>query len=301
MLSDILMLVVTSLIIALSVAPVVDKLEKYKINRTLSAALLLVILFLLLVLFGISLATPLIEQTRVFLEKLPVIVQSVSPIPIDMNSFSSQFITLPGKVFSLALGTFAGLFAAFTTIILSFYMIQEIKKVPEYIKFWFSEKSELYSQIVSKLQLQISMWVRGQILLMIIVGLLSYLGYMSIGLPYAVALAFIAGMLELVPNIGPTLAAIPAILVGFSLSTFHGVAALVVSLLVQQLENNLIVPKIMQKVVGLNPVITILSIMVGFRLGGPLLAVLAIPLVLSIRVILGHVRMNKSTQMPEID
>jgi predicted PurR-regulated permease PerM len=124
--SDLLILVITSLIIALSVNPLVDWLEKYKINRSLSSALIL-LFFLVLILFGISVATPLIDQTEVFLEKLPSIIETVSPIKIDMNSFNTQLAKIPGQVFNIAIGTFSGLFTAFTTIILSFYIIQEIK------------------------------------------------------------------------------------------------------------------------------------------------------------------------------
>ncbi len=301
MLSDLLMLVVTALLIGLSVTPFVDKLEKYKVSRPVSSAIILLILVAVLVLFGISIATPLIDQTSVFIEKFPAIVQSVSPVKLDMNSFSSQFDQIPSKIFSIALGTFSGLVSAFTTLILSFYVIQEMKKLPDYINFWFSEKSKIYVDLAEKLQFQISLWVRGQLLLMLVVGILNYLGFLAIGLPYALPLAFIAGILELIPNIGPTLAAVPAMLVGFSLSPLLGVASLVVSIIVQQLENNFIVPKIMQKVAGLNPIITILSIMIGYRLGGPLLAILSIPLVLSIRVVYSHIRLNHITQLPEID
>ncbi len=300
-LSNLLVLVITSLIIALSVNPLVDLLEKYKINRSFSSALILFLLFLVLVLFGISVATPLIDQTEVFLEKLPSIIETVSPIKIDMNSFNTQLAKIPGQVFNIAIGTFSGLFTAFTTIILSFYIIQEIKKIPGYIDFWFADKSSLYKDLSNRLQKQISMWVRGQLLLMLVVGVLSYFGYLAIGIPYALPLAFIAGILELIPNIGPTIAAVPAIFVGFSISAAHGVAALIISLVVQQLENNFIVPKIMEKVAGLNPIITIISIMVGLQLGGPLLAVLSIPLVLSLRVIYTHVRLNSETKLPEID
>ncbi len=301
MLSDILVLAITSLLIALSITPLVDKLEKFKISRSLSSAIILVLLFAVLVLFGISIATPLIDQTSVFIEKFPAIVEAVSPVKIDMNSFNSQLAQIPAKVFNIAIGTFSGIISAFTTIILSFYIIQEMKRLPEYINFWFNEKSKIYQELSEKLQQQISLWVRGQLLLMLVVGVLSYVGYLIIGIPYALPLAFIAGILELIPNIGPTIAAVPAILVGFSMSPILGTAALVVSLVVQQLENNFIVPKIMQKVAGLNPIITILVIMIGFRLGGPLLAILSIPMVLSFRVVYSHIRLNHATKLPEID
>ncbi len=301
LLSDILILAVTALLIALSVTPTIDKLERYKISRSLAAAIILFVLFIVLVLFGMSVVTPVLDQTEVFLGKLPNIIDTVSPVKIDLNSFSSQLAQVPSRVVNFALGTFSGLFSAFTTVVLSFYLIQEIKKLPEYIASLFPDKKSIYTKLAESLQFQISLWVRGQLLLMLIVGVLSYFAYLIIGLPYALPLAFIAGMLELIPNIGPIIAAFPAIFVGLSVSPLHGLAALIVSLVVQQLENNFIVPKIMQKAAGLSPVITILSVMIGFKLGGALLAILSIPLVLVIRVVYSHVRLNNTTKLPEID
>jgi len=121
-----------------------------------------------------------------------------------------------------------------------------------------------------------------------------------LGLPYLLALSVIAGLLELVPNIGPTIAAVPAIIVGFSVSYSHGLAALIVAIIVQQLENHLIVPKVMQKATGLNPIITLIALMIGFQLGGPLLAVLALPVFITIEVFVSHLHLDKNKDLPQI-
>ena len=89
---------------------------------------------------------------------------------------------------------------------------------------------------------------------MFLVGFLGYIGFVLIGLPSAVPLAVIAGVLELLPNVGPTVAAVPAVIVGFSISPTHGLLALGLTILIQQLENNVFVPKIMQHATGLHPV-----------------------------------------------
>lgn len=300
-LTSVIVLLFCAILITLAICPLVDWLEKYKINRGISSIVILLSVFGAIIGIAISIAAPLIEQTTLFLQKLPGIVDAVSPIKFVDGSFNTQFAAVPGRVLTFALDTFSGFITAFTVIVLSYYIIQEMRHLKKYLTFWFGEKGELYNTIAEKLEVQIGNWVRGQLLLMLIVGILSYVGYLIIGLPFALSLAFFAGMLELIPNIGPTIATIPAVLVGFSISTNHGIAALVVSLIVQQLENNLIVPKIMQQVTGLNPIITIIAIMIGFNLGGPLMAVLALPVVLSARVILGHVRLNKNTSIPEID
>ncbi len=300
-LTSVIILLFVAILITLAVCPLVDYLEKFKISRALSSMVILLLIFGTIIYAVVSLAAPLLDQTQLFIQNLPGIIDRVSPIKITDGSFNAQFADVPGKVLTFALDTFSAFVTAFTVIVMSYYMIQDMHNLESYLKFWFGEKGHRYHTIAEKLEVQIGYWVRGELLLMLIVGLLSYLGYLIIGIPFALPLAFIAGMLELIPNIGPTIATVPAVLVGLSISPSHGLAALVVSLIVQQLENNLIVPKIMQQVAGLNPIITIVSIMIGFSLGGPLLAVLALPTVLSARVILAHLSLNKDTTIPEID
>ncbi|HSV95293.1 MAG TPA: AI-2E family transporter [Spirochaetia bacterium] len=297
---DIIALIFTAILITLAICPLVDWLEKRKIKRGLSAMIILLSFFALIVSLTVSVASPLFSQTEQFIQKLPALVEKVSPIKFDVNSFSNELVKIPNQVFKIAIGTFSGFITVFAVIVLSYYMTQEMHKLKNYFLFWSPEKGEKYNLIAEKLEVEIGHWIRGQVLLMLIVGVLSYLGYVIIGLPYAIALGVIAGILELVPNVGPTIATIPAVLVGFSISPAHGFGALIVSIVVQQLENNLIVPKVMQKTTGLNPIITLLAIMIGLKLGGPLLAVLSLPVVLSARVILSHIRLNKITSIPEI-
>ncbi len=298
---DIIALVFSSILITLAICPLVDWFEKHKIKRGISAIVILLTFFGLIITLAVSVAAPLFNQTEQFIQKIPALVEMVSPIKFDVNSFSTQLFQVPNQVFKIAIGTFSGFLTVFATIVLSYYMIMEMHKLKDYFTFWWGEKGSRYYQITEKLEIEIGHWIRGEVLLMIIVGVLSYLGYVIIGLPYAIALGVIAGLLELVPNVGPTIATIPAVLVGFSMSPGVGIGALVVAIIVQQLENNLIVPKIMQKATGLNPIVTLLAIMIGLKLGGPLLAVLSLPVVLSARVILGHVKLNKTTNIPEIN
>lgn len=298
---NIIILLLISVLITLAICPLVDYLEKFKINRAISSMVILLTIFGTIIFAMVSLAAPFLDQTQAFVQNLPGIIDRVSPIKIADGSFNAQFATVPGKVINFAIDTFSAFVTAFTVIVMSFYMIQDMHNLESYLKFWFGEKGHHYHIIAEKLEVQIGYWVRGELLLMLIVGLLSYLGYLIIGLPFALPLAFIAGMLELIPNIGPTIATIPAVLVGLSISPSHGFAAFIVSMIVQQLENNLIVPKIMQRVAGLNPIITIVAIMIGYSLGGPMLAILALPTVLSARVIMSHLSLNKDTTIPEID
>jgi predicted PurR-regulated permease PerM len=99
-------------------------------------------------------------------------------------------------------------------------------------------------------------------------------------------LAILAGFLEIVPTIGPTIAALPPLIIGFVVSPITGLATVALAFLVQQTENYLLVPRIMQSSVGLNPIITLLSLAIGFRLAGVIGAIISIPLVVAAKVIL---------------
>jgi len=104
-------------------------------------------------------------------------------------------------------------------------------------------------------------------------------------------------LLEIVPNIGPTLSAVPAILIGLSQSYFLGAANLALYVAIQQFENHLIVPLVMKKATGLNPIVTLSALIIGGKLAGTLGVVLAIPTTLFIEtVLIGVVKAKKETR-----
>jgi len=123
----------------------------------------------------------------------------------------------------------------------------------------------------------------------LIVGILDFIGLRFLGIEFALPIAIIGGLLEIVPNIGPTIATLPAVLAGLTVSLPHTVAIAAWYFLVQQVENTVIVPKVMQKTTGVYPLVTILSLAIGFKLGGMAGAILAIPIVLTSQVILTEV------------
>jgi predicted PurR-regulated permease PerM len=120
-----------------------------------------------------------------------------------------------------------------------------------------------------------------------------------IGLPYAAALALIAAVGELVPNLGPIIAAIPLVAVGFISSPTQGLLALAAAVLIQQLENNLIVPRVMSQAVDLHPVVVMLAILSGNELLGIPGALLAVPVTASLSVILEEIQLSRSLAAPE--
>jgi predicted PurR-regulated permease PerM len=136
-------------------------------------------------------------------------------------------------------------------------------------------------------------WARGEAVLAAIIGTLTWLGAIALGLPYAAALALIAAVGELIPNLGPIIAAIPLIAVGFLSSPSQGLLAVGLAILVQQLENNLIVPRVMGQAVNLHPVAVMLAILGGNELLGIPGALLAVPVVASLSVILDEIQRER--------
>lgn len=295
---SILILVFVSFLIAVAVVPFVNFLEKRHIPRGFSTFIILLLIFSGLITLAVSMISPLISQTISFLQQLPPLVEKLAPYNINLSSaLSPQITSAPGNVIKLAAGTFSSLLALFTVIVISYYLVAERSRLKDHLESWFdSARAHRYLHLVEEMEKRLGAWVRGQIFLMLLVGFLSYIGFFLIGLPSAVPLAVIAGILELLPNVGPTVAAVPAVIVGFSISPTHGLLALGLTILIQQLENNIFVPKVMQHATGLHPVATILVLMIGYRLGGPLLAILALPLVLSLRLVISHLHSSSSKE-----
>ena len=166
-----------------------------------------------------------VDQTVAFFNSLPQILKEARVTDtINLDTIVPELTSLPGSVIKIVVGAFSNLLAVFTVLVLTFYCILERENLNSYLKVLFEDqrKEETVYRIVQKIEKTIGSWVRGQLLLMFVVGFISYIGFRILGLPFAVALAVLAGLLELIPNIGPTIAAIPAILVGLSISPYFG-------------------------------------------------------------------------------
>jgi len=172
-------------------------------------------------------------------------------------------------------------------LVINFYLLMERKNLEKHLHFLFATGGEKKAEeLILALEEKLGGWVRGELFLMFAVGLMSYSGLRLLDVDYALPLALIAGVLELIPNIGPTLAMVPAAIVGFASSSIIGLAVVALYFLIQQLENNFIVPLVMRRALGLHPLITLLALMIGLKIGGVGGTLLAIPVVLFIKVII---------------
>ena len=287
---SILVMIFVSFVLMQAVNPLVSKLEKIKVPR-LVAALICYILILSLIAFTIAGIVPiLIEQTAGLIESLPKIMNNIRIFSQNNIDLSSQFKILeaiPANIAKIAVSVVSNVFSAIIILVITFYLLLEKKNFPKYGDDFFGEKNKVkFLKVMSNLESSLGNWVSAELLLMTLIGIISYVGYLVLGLKYAVPLAILAGLLEAVPNIGPTIATILAGLVALTVSPITALFTVIFGILVQQLENNFIVPKIMKTTVGLNPLITIILIAAGAKLAGFIGALLAVPLFLAVQSVI---------------
>ena len=139
-------------------------------------------------------------------------------------------------------------------------------------------------RFISALEKELGGWVIGQLSLMLIIGIATGIGLYLIGVPYALPLGILAGLLEIIPNIGPTLAAVPSVILAFLFGgPVSGVVTLLFYILLQQFEGIIITPQIMKNTAHVSPLVSILLITASLRILGAVGALLAIPVYIAVR------------------
>ncbi len=294
---DILFLLFISFIVMSALRPLVDMAEKKKIPRVMS-----ILVVYIVVIGGIgaaisSLIPPLITQTTRFIANFPNYVALIAPYyQMDIRSITSQIAPISENIVRVTVGIFSNIVTTMTVLVFTFYLLLEHESIERYIRKMLSLKSgEKVISTLNTVEMSLGGWLRGELVLMFAVGLLSYIGLSFLRIDYALPLAIIAGLLEIIPVIGPIVSAVPAVLVALSISPFLGLAAVALYFIIQQLENNIIVPVVMKKAVGISPLIVIISLMVGSRLAGLAGAVLAIPVVVMMRAIIVALLASRET------
>ena len=162
------------------------------------------------------------------------------------------------------------------------------------------DRRESISELISAMETKVGFYVAGQGILCLVIGIMALIAYLLIGLPNALVLALMAGVLEAVPMIGPLLGAIPAALVALSIAPNRLVWVIVATVVIQQLENSLLVPRVMRKAVGVNPFVTLLALFAFSSLFGLAGALMAIPMAAIIQLLLDRFVFHPAAMEPEV-
>jgi len=296
---DIFVLLFFVLIIVAGLSPTVDRWAK---NITRPGAVISVFILVFLVIVGLFslVIPPFVRQLTDFTLNLPNYVDSLARsqsqsgfvhsltglVGKNLAALSSQLSNVSQIIFSQTVGVISGLVAVVTVIVLSFYLLLEEEGHKKMYRVFISEKwQDSISDTIRKITAKLGAWVRGQLILMFTVGLATTIGLLIIGSPYALTLGVWSGLTEVIPVVGPLIGAIPGVIIGLAESPLQGLLTLVVYLIIQQLENNILVPRIMAKAVGLNPVVVILAIIIGGKLYGLVGVFISVPLAAVLSVV----------------
>ncbi len=290
MVTDIILTFFVSLLIMAILNPLVTKLAKRKIPRPLSVIVVYILVFVLIIICFSALVPPLISQTTTFINHFPDFIADLGVPYLYSEQVMQQFIgqlgSVPAKAAQLTLSVLSNLLEVITVLVFAFYLLMMREHLDDHLAPFFTEgKKQQIDRIIDILENRLGGWARGQILLMLAVAFANYVGLLILGIPFALPLAIFAGFLELVPYVGPFIAAIPAIIIGFSISPYLGFAAAALAFLIQELENYILVPKIMQRSAGVNPIITLVALAIGYNLAGIVGLLISVPCAITLEVL----------------
>ena len=296
LLRDVVMVILFAVIIASGITPFANWLDRVKFPRLLGVLLLYISVFVLAI-FLLSLMIPfisgemnqLVKDLPNFISKVSVSLekaQDVSGRYVDFFSelqnmldvVSNYLQTSSSSVFSLVVSIFGGIISFVSIIVISFYLSVMRGGIENFIRSVVPSKYEgEVIRVWRRSENKVGRWLQGQLLLALIVGVAVYVTLSLLGVRFALLLGIITMVLELVPTVGPVLSAIPGVILAFSQSPTLGLWVLIAYVVIQQLENHILVPIVLGKTTGLNPVVVIVALLIGVKLAGVIGMVLAVP------------------------
>jgi len=302
MLRDVILILVVSMVLATALNPWVNALQKRKVPRILATVFIYLAFFgafvIILVLLIPPIATQISDITKNFPEYYNRVMSDfqrfrdfslqqnlLNTLQTTLESLQTNISQTTAGIFSAVASIFGGFISFLGVVVITFYMLLEENALKKFMRSVTPTKYQPYIfQLLNRAQERLRMWLKGQLILCLIIGVLAYVGLLIIGVDYALVLGLWAGLTEFIPYLGPFLGAIPAIFI--ALTTGNLVQALFVVIwyiVIQQLENNLVVPKVMEKTVGLNPLVVIIIMLIGAKLAGVIGIVMAVPLALIVK------------------
>jgi predicted PurR-regulated permease PerM len=268
--------------------------EKFHWKRSTSSVLVYFLFAIVLSIFLALIIPPLIGEFSTMLSsfKLPpeidILFNSLELNLQDINQFTSRWGQSLSAAISVISSTFSGILTILMTLVISLYISIEKGQVVRDFS-WLtqdSKKIKQFDEATQEINILLGNWIRGEFITMTIVGALVFIGTALIGLPYPLPLALLSAIMEFIPNIGPTVSAIPAIIIALVTLGWPGaIITTALYVIIQQLENNLIVPRVMQRNINVSGLTVILGILIGGSIFGVAGGLLAIPTIIVLKTI----------------
>jgi predicted PurR-regulated permease PerM len=295
-----LLLIYVAALVAIGLGPLVATVERLRVRRRRRrlrlprwAAILTIYLLLLGSVFGIGVVVlpPLLAQAREFAVEVPSLLARGQQWLVDRGILTQALSVQDAvakspfgggdvvkTVVDTVWGFVGGIFGMLTILIIAFYfMVDSDSLVRTFMRLFPPGERARVADACSRISTKVSAWLAGQLLLATIIGTTAALGLWLLGVPYFYVLALIAAVGEMIPVVGPFLAAIPAVAVALSVSPATALFTAIFFLIQQQVENHVLVPKVMERQVGVSAVVVIVALLIGGSLLGIVGAILAVP------------------------
>lgn len=304
---SVLMLVLISAFLAVGLDPAVRRLEAWGLKRGQAVAAIFLSATLLLIGFFATIVPSLVEQVAKFATDLPEYIQNVadenpriqswvedSQIQQKLQEATEKAPSMIGGSFGSVLGVagsiVSAIFNGITILVLTIYFVLSLSRIREgSLQLVPASKRDDAKKLADPILEKIGGYIAGQATVAGLAGAISLIFFLVIGLPYPVALALWVTIAALIPLVGATLGAIPAVIVAFFVSTGAGLATLIFYVIYQQIENYVIAPRIMNKAVDVSPAAVLLAALIGGSLLGFVGALMAIPAAASLKLIVQEV------------
>lgn len=301
---DVLLILYISVVLAIGLGPLVHAIEHTRpagwarLPRWLAILVIYLAVVGTLTLVGLLVVPPLVAQAQDLWQRLPQLIDAGQqflvrygilehPLTLEeaVRSAPGPGDTV-GTVATAVTRVFGGFLAFITILILTFYLLLESESLfAGFIRFFPRAERPRVEAVAREISTKVSAWLNGQLILGGSIGLSAAIGLYLIGVPYFYVLAFIAALGEMIPVVGPIFSAIPALAVAISVSPRTAILTAAFLLAQQQVENHLLVPKVMERQVGVSAVTVIVALLVGGSLLGILGALLAVPSAAIIQVV----------------
>ena len=302
-----LLLIYVSALVATGLGPVVNAIERRRhgratrrrVPRWLAILTIYFTLIGILVGMGMVVVPPLVSQARELSTQIPQKLHEAQQWLIDRGWLTREVSVQEaveraptktdavGAVIAAVTGVVGGVIGCVTILILAFYLLLNAEDlISTFVRLFPAGERARVADACHRVSRKVSAWLLGQMLLGGIVASTAAIGLYLMGVPYFYVLALLAGAGELVPMVGPVLAAVPAIAVALTVSPTLALAVIVFYIAQQQLESHVLVPNVMQRRVGVNAVFVVIALLIGGSVFGVVGAILAVPTAAIIRVLL---------------
>jgi len=321
--NQVIFILFIAIVMGTVIRPVVTWLHRRGLPRVAGGILVYLLLLALLISFVLLLFPLIVEQGTTIAAAVPDYYQSLREwmvnYPNQLIVRLSEFLpaTLPGlkpiqqtgqqmlASAGQALGYVASaakvIFMATAILLLAFHWtLDGPRTIQSLLLLVPKDQRESISELVSAMETKVGFYIAGQGVLCLVIGIMALVAYLLIGLPNALVLALVAGVLEAVPMIGPLLGAIPAAVIALSIAPSKLVWVILATLVIQQTENSVLVPRVMRKAVGVNPFVSLLAIFAFSSLFGIAGALMAIPIAAIIQLLLDRFVFYPAAMEPEV-